>query len=180
MSHKYLKPDIVNGYYQVTLSINRKPFRIKVHRLVALLFISNPNPGKYNQINHIDGNKANNSCSNLEWCDAYMNNKHARDTNLNNVIKSNHDRWKNKDFRKRTSEKISASLKRIGCSKWKNNPRFRYLITYNSQEITRTQLRNILHISQSWADALIRRAANGENIKCFSEHNIQVIDIKKS
>ena len=36
---KFLKTDINNGYASVTLFINKKPFRIKVHRLVALLWL---------------------------------------------------------------------------------------------------------------------------------------------
>lgn len=37
------------------------------HRLVASLFVDNPNPKIYNQVNHIDGNKLNNVYTNLEW-----------------------------------------------------------------------------------------------------------------
>lgn len=53
-----------------------------VHRLVALAFVPNPNPKKYNIINHIDGNPSNNRWDNLEWCTVAHNNKHALWTGL--------------------------------------------------------------------------------------------------
>lgn len=45
-----------------------------VHQLVATCFI--PNPNRYTQVNHIDGNKSNNCISNLKWCDSRENNLH--------------------------------------------------------------------------------------------------------
>lgn len=74
------------GYKRVTLSINGKEERWSVHRLVALLFV--PNPEQKPQVNHIDGNKENNDASNLEWCTASENNKHAFITGLKkNLVK---------------------------------------------------------------------------------------------
>lgn len=54
----------IYGYLQITLVKNNNPKSFRVHRLVAELFI--PNPNKYPQVNHIDGNKLNNNVENLE------------------------------------------------------------------------------------------------------------------
>ena len=51
-----------------------------IHRLVGTAFI--PNPLCKETINHIDGNKANNYVSNLEWATQSENNKHAFKTGL--------------------------------------------------------------------------------------------------
>ena len=52
-----------------------------IHKLVATHFI--PNPNNYKEVNHIDGNKMNNSAENLEWCSHSQNMKHAYDHGLN-------------------------------------------------------------------------------------------------
>lgn len=64
------------GYRVVSLTKDRIKTDCKVHRLVALTFI--PNPSDHECVNHIDGNKLNNSVSNLEWCSKGHNNRHAR------------------------------------------------------------------------------------------------------
>lgn len=48
----------------------------KIHRLVAYSFIPNGDPLR-NVVNHIDGNKLNNTVENLEWVTAQENNIHA-------------------------------------------------------------------------------------------------------
>ena len=63
------------GYYYVNLSKDGKVKNTRVHRLVALCFVNNPNNLKL--INHIDGNKLNNYYINLEWCDYSHNIKEA-------------------------------------------------------------------------------------------------------
>ena len=65
-----------NGYLIVTLDGKQ----LSVHRLVALHFL--PNPYNYSQVNHKDGNKANNHVSNLEWCSAEQNINHSLETGL--------------------------------------------------------------------------------------------------
>ena len=63
-----------DGYSRVFLRKNGKYHTKKVHRLVAQAFIDNPNNKP--QINHLDGNKKNNSVVNLEWCTQGENEEH--------------------------------------------------------------------------------------------------------
>ena len=53
------------------MALNGKRRTEKVHRLVALAFIENPN--NLPQVNHKDENKLNCNVDNLEWCDAKYN-----------------------------------------------------------------------------------------------------------
>lgn len=78
--------DYVNnsGYSCIKLCLgNRKYKAFLVHRLVAAAFVKNRNPEVCNVVNHKDGNKGNNSYSNLEWCTNSENILHARRTGLN-------------------------------------------------------------------------------------------------
>ena len=74
----FVTPEITKkGYLRVYLydqTGRRKHY--KVHRLVASAFIPIPD-GKY-QVNHIDGNKVNNSITNLEWVTDAENKEHQR------------------------------------------------------------------------------------------------------
>lgn len=55
-----------DGYVCVALTDgNGKVKQHRVHRLVALAFV--PNPNNENVVRHIDGNKTNNSVTNLIW-----------------------------------------------------------------------------------------------------------------
>ncbi len=64
-----------NGYAQVTFYKDCKRSKFSVHRLVAELFI--PNPDNLPCINHKDENKLNNSVDNLEWCTVAYNNAYG-------------------------------------------------------------------------------------------------------
>lgn len=64
-----------NGYLRCALSKNNKLITYKVHRLVAMAFI--PNPNNFPQVNHKNGIKTDNRVENLEWCDYSMNISHA-------------------------------------------------------------------------------------------------------
>ena len=65
------------GYYQIVLRKDNKRHHIRIHRLVALQFL--PNPDNLPQVNHKDGNKLNNNVDNLEWVDNKTNTQHGYD-----------------------------------------------------------------------------------------------------
>lgn len=75
-----------NGYEVVTLtnSFTCKRTCYKIHRLLALSFILNPE--NKSCINHIDGNKTNNSLNNIEWSTHKENMIHAVKTGLKKPI----------------------------------------------------------------------------------------------
>lgn len=81
-SFKYKKTRILKAsaisterYFVLTLSKNNIKRYTTVHRLVAQMFI--PNPNNYSIINHKDCNKHNNHANNLEWCTISYNMLHA-------------------------------------------------------------------------------------------------------
>lgn len=66
---------MANGYKQVVLYKGGIGKKYLVHRLVATAFVFNP----YNQkiVNHLDGQKGNNTVENLEWASPSRNSIHA-------------------------------------------------------------------------------------------------------
>lgn len=78
---KLIRPTLKrNGYLQVGLIMSGKRTHINVHRLVAIAFV--PNPNNLPEVNHIDGDKQNNTASNLEWCTSKENHAHAKEKGL--------------------------------------------------------------------------------------------------
>lgn len=69
-----------DGYVKVRLIHQGKDKTMRVHRLVAEAFI--PNLEGKDTVNHIDGNKLNNSVLNLEWTDRTEQMLHAYDLGL--------------------------------------------------------------------------------------------------
>lgn len=65
---------IRNGYMKLNLCKNNIVKTVMVHRLVAIAFVDNPHNKA--EVNHIDGDKKNNSIINLEWTTRSENLKH--------------------------------------------------------------------------------------------------------
>lgn len=72
---RILKPSSYTGYALVTMRKNGKAHYEKVHRIVAKVFI--PNPENKREVNHIDGDKLNNLVENLEWVTSSENQLHS-------------------------------------------------------------------------------------------------------
>ena len=68
------------GYKYLHLSKAGVRTTLKIHRLVALNFIDNPENKP--EVNHKDGDKTNNNVANLEWATSSENKQHAVDTGL--------------------------------------------------------------------------------------------------
>lgn len=68
------------GYLRIQLRKGNTYHWLRIHRIVASEFLEN----KINkpQVNHIDGNKSNNNCSNLEFVTRLENMRHAVDNRL--------------------------------------------------------------------------------------------------
>ena len=75
----------MKGYSILAFTIKDKSYMQLVSRLVAKMFIENPE--NKSQVNHKDGIKSNNNAINLEWCTNSENMKHSYKTGLHISMK---------------------------------------------------------------------------------------------
>lgn len=114
-NNKILKTQLNKGYLRINLRYNGKVKWFLVHRLVAYMFLENPN--NYKIINHKDENKLNNYLENLEWCDNKYNSNYGTS-------------------RVRCGEKISKTLSKKDL-KGENNPMYgKHLTEEHKQKIS--------------------------------------------
>lgn len=143
-----LKLSVENdGYCHINLYNRDKKRRThKVHRLVALAFI--PNPNNYPIINHRDENRSNNCVWNLEWCTyVYNNNYGTRNKKLSEAKKGESNPAKRPEVR----AKISAMKK--GKYLGANNPKAKKV-----QCIETGQIFGCIKEAQQWLGKDIYRA----------------------
>jgi hypothetical protein len=73
------------GYLRLNLSKNGKPKNIYIHRILALQYITNPDPINLDTADHIDQNPLNNSLENIRWVSKSQNASNSKrhiDNNL--------------------------------------------------------------------------------------------------
>lgn len=91
LTNKFMTQQLKKGYYCVHLSFNGSNAYRQVHRLVALTYVPNPDPERFNIVNHKDENPLNNHYTNLEWCDVAYNtnfgtrNQRVKESNQNTL-----------------------------------------------------------------------------------------------
>ena len=71
---------LIDEYRRIALFNDGKILATGIHRLVAVVFVPNPDGKPY--VNHKDGDKSNNRMDNLEWCTQKENMIHAHANNL--------------------------------------------------------------------------------------------------
>ena len=95
---------IKDKYYYVTISKDNKKKLCSIHRLVAELYV--PNPDNLPEIDHKDNNRFNNHYTNLEWVTGEENRDRARQSGISphkltdddvRYIRKNYKRY-SKDF----------------------------------------------------------------------------------
>lgn len=139
-----------NRYVKIHLGTDEVGKFIPLHRLVAKVFI--PNPNNLPQVNHKDGNRYNNSASNLEWCTCKENIRHCW---ANGLHMEQHGELIGSSKLTEEEAKFVYSFRDSGLTPTQ------FLRRYQHIKVNRNQIRNI------WAGKTWRRVTGHiKNDKC--------------
>ena len=157
--------DDKDGYKIVSLHRPRRKFR--VHRLVAIAFIPNPNNLPY--VNHIDEVKYNNIVTNLEWCTVeYNNNYGTRNKRLSEKLKG-----KSNPYMKENNPMYSDDVKELFSQRMKGNKiGARKVICFNNYQVY-DSLKDCA-IALDCDSSSLSRVCSGRYKKVLSHKNVYV------
>jgi hypothetical protein len=112
---KIISPQSNYGYLRVSINNNNgKRISVKIHRLIALTFI--PNPENKKTVNHKNHKKTDNNVNNLEWASVTEQNHHKKPIPKDVLSKGqNKEIWR-VDIK--TGEKIEKYSSIVEASKW--------------------------------------------------------------
>jgi len=125
------------GYWQVNLFYDGKNHCKRLHRILAELFI--PNPENKPQVNHKDRNRANYDLDNLEWST-------ARENCVHSVLNGGRDNWTR-------NNKGSNNSKSKICKNDVEN----ILLYYNNKILTQKELSRKYIIGQSTINKIVNK-----------------------
>lgn len=137
-----------NGYFEVNLG-GKNCEKWLLHRLVAYVWIDNPN--LYTTVDHLDGNKANNSIDNLEWVSLEENIKREWENGLVEFdLQTAYKKWK-------ISSKIMPDVK------------LKIQKLYQEGK-SQKELAEIFGVSQSQISVIVRNSKNTSDNQELFEH----------
>jgi len=152
---KFLKAhDDSHGYFLVNLTLKKenktKQKVFKVHKLVALTYLGEPN-GLV--VNHKDGNKRNNTVENLEYVTSGQNNAHAYRTGLKQPTRQDRDtnvccKLNTKDFNKTldrvlNGEHLPTVAKEVGFTRTHLSKMFKKFYKFGNSRKTKEEDRKM-------------------------------------
>ena len=142
---KKTKPN-KNGYVSTILYKNGNSQRFYVHRLVATMFI--PNPNNLPEVNHISEVKHNNCVENLEWCD--------RDYNANYGTIRERQSVKGKERANR--ERVQRSERMKGKFEGSKHPKARKVICIETGQVF-----DCIKEASEWCGGNVRQCCIGKS-----------------
>lgn len=153
--NRELKPFTNKGGYQrVTLCKNGKTENFYLHRLVAQHFVNNGSNKP--QVNHIDGDKLNNTAVNLEWVTCSENHKHAYSLGLKTPTQSTVG-----DNKGKTSNFLYVTYH-------KSDKEEKYQATLTANKVTKSRSFSVKKYGKAQAELLAAKAVN-ELIDAYPE-----------